>query len=211
MATRGRGVWTLAAGALALLLGGCHRSSVAPALGAGDRDRLYAAVLREIRRAPANQLIVVDTLLPADGLDDDVAFGLVESLSISRADVSALLLAQRRGGARVSAAMLPDAKWSTVSMRAIDSLRAVALQERVAAAPVAQARDAFWRHWNRAFPESGGYVILSPAGLSADGSMALVHVQHACGPLCGDAEVRLLRRDESGQWSTTRRVPISIS
>lgn len=196
--------------ALVLLTGACHRTYVSAELTEDERARLYAAVLTEIGADPSKPSMVLDTLLPAEGFDDDIASGLVQSLEVRQADVAALLRAQRRDGARVTTAMLPDSRWRTVSLRGIDSVRAVAQQERQAGQAV-NGGDAFWRHWNASFPGSRGYVIVSPAGVSADGSEALVHVKTACGALCNEAEVRLLRRDAGGVWHTVRRVPVSIS
>ncbi len=207
-----RARWTgplLTIAALLVLTGACHRTlrttPDAPVTLARP-SRMYAALLGELRREGGTASVVIDSLLPTDGLDADVAEGLVASLGITRADVAALLAAQRRGGARVDGAMLPDSTWRTVSVRALDSLRTLARAQ-----PRDPRSDPFWARWNAAFPNSAGYVILSPAAFSTDGTEAIVHVRVACGATCGTSEVRVLRRDPRGQWHTARRVPISIS
>jgi hypothetical protein len=207
------GALKIAVCALLSVVGGCHRNYVSAQLTEDERGRLYSAVLTELGAEPSKPSMVVDTLLPAEGFDAEIASGLVASLAISRADVAALMRAQQRDGARIGTAMLPDSRWRTVSVRTIDSVRAVALRERQAV-PTGQstpAGDAFWRHWRASFPASRGYVIVSPAGVSADGGAALVHVRTVCGPVCNEAEVRLLRRDVRGVWHTVRRVPVAIS
>ena len=108
--------------------------------------------------------------------------------------------------------MLPDSGWRVVSMSVLDSLRSVARSDAVRSAVVrGVGRDGFWQQWYRAYPSSGGYVVLSPASVSDDGSSAVVHVRVACGPVCGSSELRLMRRDPTGRWRTSGRVRLSES
>ena len=122
------------------------------------------------------------------------------------------LAAQRMPTTRVFRDVLPDARWRLVSSTRLDSLRAAARREITTGAVQRSIRtDQFWQLWYRAYPSSGGYVVLSPAGVSANGALALVHVRIACGPVCGESELRLLRRDADGEWRTTGRVKLSES
>jgi len=192
--------------ALLVLAGACHGAPRTAPASSDVQRRMYAALLAELRRDGGTTTVVIDSLLPADGLDADVASGLVGSLGISSADVQALLRAQQGAGGRVSGTMLPDSSWRTVSLHTIDSLRTLARTR-----PRDTGTDGFWNQWQSAFPGSGGYVILSPAAFSANGAVAIVHVRVACGATCGASEVRVLRRDAAGRWQTARRVPVSIS
>jgi hypothetical protein len=104
-----------------------------------------------------------------------------------------------------------EAAWASVSMAHLDSLRALSRGGSESGGDRSVRIDAFWRQWYRAFPGSGGYLVLSPASVRSNDAMAIVHVRIACGPVCGDTELRVLRRDPHGTWRTTSRVRLSES
>lgn len=191
---------------------GCHAGPPASALVASDHARIYAAVLRDVTRDTTARWVVLDTLLPTTDIEADQYDMVRQALSISESDLRAFLTAQRLPTRRVVPAMLPDLHWRLVSVERLDSLRAIARGEVANGTVTRGARnDHFWRLWYRAFPASGGYVAMSPASISANGAFALVQVRIACGPMCGESELRLLRRDASGMWRTTDRVRLSES
>lgn len=191
---------------------GCARIGVSSGLTTGERVRIYAAVLQEVRRDAAARWVVVDSLMPTTDLDAEQHGMVMTDLSIDKSVLDAFLQAQQRPRDRFMLSMLPDSAWSTVSVPALDSLRRVARAEITTGAVARSARnDAFWQQWYRVYPASGGYVMLSPASVSADGAAAMVHVRIACGPVCGETELRLLRRTAAGSWHTVSRVRLSES
>lgn len=199
-------------GALLAFASGCHAVRSEGTLAASERARLYAAVLREVRPDSAARLIVVDSLLPTTDIEADQHQLVLGGLSITRPMLEDFLRVQRAPGDRFQGLMLPDAGWSLVSVAHLDSLRAAARSVAVRdSAGRGVRRDAFWQQWYRTYPSSGGYVVLSPASISRDGSMAMVHVRVACGPVCGASELRLMRRDPAGTWRTQGRVTLSES
>lgn len=197
---------------LLLTLAGCHHGRVRGAsLTDTERARLYAAVLVDIGRDSVATPVVLDSLVPTTDIDADVAQGVLVQLPVSRASVDAFRAAQGRG-APLSAAMLPDSLWRTVSQRTLDSLRTAARADAASGAmPRSTRNDPFWQHFARTFPAARGYVVLSPAGVSRDGREALVYVHRACGAVCGESELRLMRREQDGTWRTAGRMQVSMS
>ncbi len=163
-----------------------------------------------MRRDAAGTWVVVDTLLPTHDVDAEQHDKVIAELPITRSMLGAFLAAQRRPSDRFATGMLPDARWKSVSLSQLDSLRAMARTD-AATLPRPGANDNFWRQWYRSFPGSGGYVILSPAIISTRDGVAVVQVSLACGPVCGETELRLLQRDDQGEWRTTGRVRIAES
>lgn len=51
----------------------------------------------------------------------------------------------------------------------------------------------------RQFPDSGGYIALSRAGLNIRGDQALVYMHHICGGLCGSGHYLALVK-KNGEW-----------
>jgi hypothetical protein len=51
----------------------------------------------------------------------------------------------------------------------------------------------------RQFPDSGGYIALSRAGLNTRGDQALVYMRHICGGLCGSGHYLLLVK-KNREW-----------
>jgi hypothetical protein len=192
-----------------LFAAGCH-SSARTASRASAREKVYAAVLRDVRRDTAATWVVVDTLLPTHDVDAEQHEKVMTALPITRGMLDAFLAAQRRPADRFGAGMLPGVGWTRVSSSRLDSLRAIARTD-AAAAPRPDRGDGFWRQWYLAYPGSGGYVILSPASISTSDGVAVVQVRIACGPVCGETELRVLRRDNEGVWRTTGRVRLSES
>lgn len=196
-------------GLSSLLVAACHsRASHASRVLA--RAKVYAAVLKEVRRDTAATWVIVDTLLPTHDVDAEQHDKVIAGLPIRRGMLDAFLAVQRRPSDRFDTGMLPDARWTRVSMSQLDSLRLMARTD-AAAAPRTGRSDVFWRQWYRTFPGSGGYVILSPASISTSDGVAVVQVRIACGPVCGETELRVLQRDERGEWRTTGRVKLSES
>ena len=168
-------------------------------------------MLRDLRRDSASAPLVLDSLVPTTDIDAEVAEGVMVQLPVNRRSVDAFRAAQGTGAA-LSATMLPDSLWRTVSQRTLDSLRGAARADLAnGTIPRTARNDAFWQHFRRTFPRSTGYVVLSPAGLSVDGREALVYVHTSCGAVCGESEMRLMRRDGDGIWRTKARMLVSMS
>jgi hypothetical protein len=56
-----------------------------------------------------------------------------------------------------------------------------------------------------------GVVVVSRAGLSANGRQALLYVSHSCGLLCGATRLVALHRDDDGRWRVTRQQLLWVS
>lgn len=56
-----------------------------------------------------------------------------------------------------------------------------------------------WKRWEALFPNAAGYFALSNVGFNADGTQALLYVEHVCG-LCGHGGYILMRK-ANGRWS----------
>ncbi len=191
---------------------GCHTGPSTSALVPSDHARVYAAVLRDVARDTTTRWVMLDTLLPTTEIEADQYDMMREALSISERELRAFLTVQRLPTLPVASGILPDARWSLVSAARLDSLRATARREIASGTAARGVRnDLFWQHWYRAYPASGGYVVLSPASISANGALALVQVRIACGPVCGASELRLMRLDSTGRWRTSGRVRLSES
>ncbi len=199
-------------GLFASMIAACHPHSGSASLPAADRDRLYAAVLRDVSRDSAVAWVVVDSLRPANDIEAELQDKVMAELPISREALDAFLAAQRMPVAQVHAAMLPDARWALVSNARLEALREAARAEAAdGVGRTAGQAGGFWTQWQRAFPGSGGYVVLSPASIWRDGATAVVLLRTACGAVCGETELRLLRRAANGEWRTTGRVRLSES
>jgi hypothetical protein len=199
-------------GTIVVVSAGCHSNRNSTPLPLDDRARVYAAVLAELRHDSRAEWVVVDTLLPAYEIDSDVRDKIIAELPISRRAIDAFIEAQREPIDRFQSVVLPDAHWTTVSMPRLDSLRAAVRADIASGAtPRGVRNDAFWQQWQRLFPGSAGYVILSPASIADDGATAVVHVRIACGSVCGETELRSLRRGANGNWRTINRLRLSES
>jgi hypothetical protein len=191
-------------------IGACHRGGVRT-LTDTDRARLYAAVLSDLRRDSVSVAVVLDSLVPTADIDAEVAQGVMAQLSVSQTSVDAFRAAQR-SGAPLHAGALPDSLWRTVSSYTLDSLRRAARSDvERGVLPRTPRNDPFWQHFQRTFPRATGYVVLSPAGVSRDGREALVYVHTSCGAVCGESELRLMRRASDGSWRTKSRMLVSMS
>lgn len=192
------------------LSAGCHANRVGNALPIDDRARVYTTVLAEVQHESRADWVVLDSLLPTDDIDDDVAEKVVQELPISRRALDAFLAEQRTSVDRFQSVSLPSAHWRAASVQQLDSLRATVRAGIIAGTtPREPNNDAFWSLFQRRFPAAAGYVMLSPASITEDGTTALVHVRTACGSICGQTELRRLRRDASGAWHTTSRLTVS--
>ncbi len=197
---------------------GCRRAGSGSLLPAADRASIYASVLSELARDSLARPVVLDALVPSTELDAEQHDKVLTGLAIDRSLLHAFLQAQRAASARVDPLALPDARWVAVSARHLDSLRTRSRSAAAnggamppaAAAPTARG-PAFWREWYRLHPGSGGYIVLSPAGVSRDGTAAIVQVRIACGPVCGETELRLVRRSAASGWRVTGRIRLSES
>lgn len=75
----------------------------------------------------------------------------------------------------------------------------VRLVSRTSLDSIFRAKGDGWRRFYTRFPGSSGTISLSRVGFSADGTVAVLTVDHVCGFLCGEGHVvRLERRD--GRW-----------
>jgi hypothetical protein len=195
-------------------LGGCASSyTVLPkTLSETERTTLYLSVLRELRPGAAARPVVIDTLIPTREIDPEQYEKVITGLQTKRKRLDEFLAAQHRSGDQFNRHMLPSDEWTLVAPRMLDSLRALSRADGSNGTSAGNARsDGFWQRWTRAYPRSSGYVMLSPASVSRDGMEAIIHVRISCGAMCGESEVRLLKRDAEGVWRTARRVTLSVS
>ena len=203
---------TVLLGVIVVMAAGCHRIGSKTLLPISDRALVYATVLEELRHESRAEWVVVDTLLPTDELDADLRDKVVTELPATRRMVDTFVDAQRVSSDQFRSVTLPAAYWTALSMQRLDSLRAAVRADVASGNTVRGARnDAFWQQWQRVFPGSAGYVILSPASIADDQQTALVHVRIACGSVCGETQLRMLRRESSGGWRTIRRLRLSES
>lgn len=63
----------------------------------------------------------------------------------------------------------------------------------------------FWPEFDRAFPQTAGFVQASLPVLSEDGTWAAVLVEHTCGRACGRGLIYLLMRTPEGAWQVVVR------
>jgi acetyl esterase/lipase len=184
-----------------------------PALGPDDRRAIYTTVLGEVQRAQPMPmpLAVLDALMPATDIEADQYETVQAALGIDATMLRDFLRLQRPSPTRFSG-VVPDGTL-LVTVARLDSLRAASRTQAAsaAAAGVAPARGAFWGQWQQAFPSTAGYVMFSPMSVMRNGSVAIVAVRVACGPVCASHELRLLERSAEGAWHTTRRVSLSES
>jgi hypothetical protein len=62
----------------------------------------------------------------------------------------------------------------------------------------------------RQFPDSGGYIALSRAGLNTSGDQALVYMHHICGGLCGSGHYLLLVK-KNREWEVQKHFRAWVS
>jgi hypothetical protein len=60
-----------------------------------------------------------------------------------------------------------------------------------------------WSEFYKQFPNSGGYIALSRAGLNPGGDQALVYIEHVCGWLCGSGHYLLLAKNDH-RWAVQK-------
>jgi hypothetical protein len=73
-----------------------------------------------------------------------------------------------------------------------------------------KSRPDAWDEFYRQFPDSGGFIALSRAGLNSGSNQALVYLQHSCGMLCGSGHYLLLVKNDRG-WVVQKKVMAWIS
>ena len=56
-----------------------------------------------------------------------------------------------------------------------------------------------WKNFNQRYPESGGFIIVSPVGFDKSKTLAVVYTGSSCGGLCGRWIFHLLEKD-GGEW-----------
>ena len=61
-----------------------------------------------------------------------------------------------------------------------------------------------WEKFNERYPNSGGYIELSTVGFNKDKTVAIVHMGHYCGSLCGGGTFYVLQKKE-GKWRQLTR------
>ena len=73
-----------------------------------------------------------------------------------------------------------------------------------------KSREAGWDDFYKQFPNSGGYISLSRAGINANGDQALVYAEHSCGWLCGTGNYMLLAKNDQ-RWAVQKSFMAWIS
>lgn len=56
-----------------------------------------------------------------------------------------------------------------------------------------------WERFDREYPGSGGIITVSRVGLNREGTLALFYMGWACGGLCGNGQLHVLKK-EGGVW-----------
>jgi hypothetical protein len=67
-----------------------------------------------------------------------------------------------------------------------------------------------WGEFYMQFPDSGGLIALSRAGLDSGGNQALVYITHSCGGLCGSGNYLLLVKKDKG-WVVRKKFTAWVS
>src|SRR5262245_56515377 len=67
-----------------------------------------------------------------------------------------------------------------------------------------------WAEFYKQFPDSGGYMGMSRAGINPGGNQAFVYMQHTCSGTCGSGHYLLLVRNNQG-WVVQQKVMAWIS
>jgi hypothetical protein len=57
-----------------------------------------------------------------------------------------------------------------------------------------------WQDFKRRYPDSGGFIILSPVGFNKSKTLAVVYTGSGCGGLCGRWSFHLFEKDKTGRW-----------
>jgi len=63
--------------------------------------------------------------------------------------------------------------------------------------------EGFWRAFHRLHPASFGSTSVSAIGRNAEGTRAVLEVQHGCGMLCGEGNIVVFERTD-GRWRIAR-------
>jgi hypothetical protein len=66
-----------------------------------------------------------------------------------------------------------------------------------------------WDNFYKRYPDSGGYLTLSPVGFNKDKTQAIVHTGSSCGGLCGRWGFHLLEKVQ-GKWKEVPGVTCSL-
>ena len=67
-----------------------------------------------------------------------------------------------------------------------------------------------WGEFYRQFPDSGGLIALSRAGLDSGGNQAIVYISHSCGGLCGTGHYMLLVKNGQ-RWKVQKKFMAWVS
>jgi hypothetical protein len=67
-----------------------------------------------------------------------------------------------------------------------------------------------WGEFYRQFPDSGGLIALSRAGLDSSGNQAIVYIAHSCAGLCGSGHYMLLVKNGQ-RWIVRKKFMAWIS
>jgi len=62
----------------------------------------------------------------------------------------------------------------------------------------------FWDSFRKQFPKIRGFVMLSRVGFSADRSLAILRCELHCGYVCGEGQVMIFERTDTG-WRLLKR------
>jgi hypothetical protein len=87
----------------------------------------------------------------------------------------------------------------TIEAKFSSSVKLISKQERRTIFSGKDRRKA-WAAFNKKFPGSNGYVIVSNVGFNEDRTQALVDISNKCGDKCG-AEQFVLLTKSNGSWS----------
>ena len=96
----------------------------------------------------------------------------------------------------------------SVSVRPLGGLGVPAEWRRV---PLAQIMGLFhtnpdvgWSNFHARYPDSQGWLGVTPIAMSQDGKRAIVYCEWHCGSLCGVGSLASIARDEHGRWRVRR-------
>lgn len=67
-----------------------------------------------------------------------------------------------------------------------------------------------WEEFYKQFPDSGGLISFSRAGLNSKGDQALVYMANGCGGLCGAGNYLLLVK-KNGEWIVQKKFQAWVS
>lgn len=181
-------------------------------LARGDeRKAVYEAVLSGMYVRPGVRRLVIDPaihrarpIVDADGREGLRRARLLERFPDLAADTLADFEASYRPG------RLPTDLTAGVPVEWFDEAGWEALSDRGSITPDGGDPIPRWDHFHARFPESTGWIALSPVGLSKDARQALVEVSSMSGGLDGVGDLVLLGKD-GGVWRIRKKIRLWIA